>query len=163
MLSPNFFYEYLYMSLNDILYTYREADKEDWPIFYDAYLSNAAIPINKIRFKDIFDNYLLDRLMLVFIFEKEATKSIVGGTILKKSNELFIENGFVEIQHMHILSKYRRLNAATQLYAFIEEIAKDNKATKIMVSCSLNSTLNQRFYLRNKFVFSKKIYQKNIE
>ncbi len=150
------------MLMSEISYAYRKATNDDWEIFFDSYMSYAGVHCDKMQFAKLFESLLLDKYYLIFVFEVALNKNIAGGIILKLSNELFNDKYYIEIHHLHILLKYRKLNAAIKLYSFVEQIAIENKATKIKVACNLNSTLNQRFYTRNKFVFSKKLFEKAI-
>lgn len=143
-------------------YTYRKANYADCGIFFDSYTSYTDVHFDKIKFTKTFESLLLDNQYSIFVFETEVNKTIAGGIILKLSNELFNDRNFIEIHHLYIQLKYRKLNAAPKLYSFVEEIAKEYNATKIKVACKLNSTLNQRFYTRNKFIFSKKLFEKNL-
>ena len=77
--------------------------------------------------------------------------------------ELFDSTIHVDIAHLYIAPKYRKLNAADNLYEFIVAQCRVLKATKISVSCGINSTLNQRFYTRRKFIYIKKMFMKHIE
>jgi GNAT superfamily N-acetyltransferase len=150
------------MLICDIIYTYRKANSADCGIFFDSYTSYDDVHFDKMKFTKTFESLLLDKQYLIFVFEAASNNTIAGGIILKLSNELFNDKFYIEIHHLYILLKYRKLNAAPKLYSFVEEIAKEYNATKIKVACNLNSTLNQRFYTRNKFIFSKKLFEKYI-
>jgi ribosomal protein S18 acetylase RimI-like enzyme len=150
------------MQLASIHYTYSKATIADLNIFHDSCSAYAGVIYEKMFFQAEYLRILQDQNYLLLTLICDQKNEIAGCAVLKFDTELFAQHPYIEILHLYIQPKYRKLNAAENLYSYIEEIASKKKANKIKVACGISSTLNQRFYSRKSFIFTKKAFQKNL-
>ena len=150
------------MQSDQIQYNIRTGQLSDMNLFLDTYFSNLGVVFNKAELEKIYERRIKEQKYSFYVLLAGRELSIAGCAILQIETDVFDKLPTVEIKHLYIHPKFRKLNAADSLYSLLEEKAKESNTILIKVSCGINSTLNQRFYSRKKFVFSKKNFQKNI-
>ncbi len=150
------------MNSEQIQYTFRLGKNSDCNLFLDTYFANLGESFNKTELVNIFESRIKEPDYKFYVLLAGRELTIAGCAIVKVEANVFDKYATTEIKHLHIHPKFRKLNAADSLYVFIEEQAKLKNASLIKVACGINSTLNQRFYSRKKFVFTKKLFLKNI-
>jgi hypothetical protein len=150
------------MQSEQIQYNIRTGQLSDMNLFLDTYFSSIGISYNKEEVEKIFEQRIKDDKYRFFVLLTGKEAAIAGCAIVKVEMDLFNKYTTTEIKHLYIYPKFRKLNAADSLYAYVEEKAKVGNSYLIKVACGINSTLNQRFYSRKKFVFTNKLFLKYI-
>jgi GNAT superfamily N-acetyltransferase len=151
------------MQLDINSYHLKLANKEDILIFYESFISYTNSFLRLEEFATIFESKLNDKNYHFFLLQTELNKKTIGCVAFNLYSEVFEMDLNAEIVHFYILPKYRKLQAADVLYNFIEDKCKELNVTKISVACGINSTLNQRFYTRRKFMYVKKKFLKSVD
>ena len=150
------------MNMESNSYYLKDADINDMQLFFESYIGYTNSQMNIEAFSSLYEARMNESGWQLFVLMTSSSQKQAGCVALKIESELFDSSIHIDIAHLYISPKYRKLNAADALYEFIEAECKVLSASKISVSCGINSTLNQRFYSRRKFAYVKKMYLKVI-
>lgn len=150
------------MNLDSNSYYLKNADINDMQLFFDSYIGYTNSQINIEAFSNLYEARIKESGWQLFVLMTTSSQKQAGCVALRIESEIFDSAIHIDIAHLYITPKYRKINAADALYEFIEAQCKVLKAAKISVSCGINSTLNQRFYTRRKFAYVKKMFLKEI-
>jgi hypothetical protein len=149
------------MSIIDKSFMIRKANATDHDIFYQSYTSSYGISISTEVFFDIFKKSINNTNFLFIVLEVGPMNSFAGCCIVKFDYDIFDLNLTTEIKYLYVNQKFRKFNAAEYICNYVEKMSVEKGANKIKVDCAINSTLNQHFYARRKFVLQKKGYLKS--
>lgn len=151
------------MNMESNSYYLKDADINDMQLFFESYIGYTNSQIDIEAFSSLYEARMNESGWQLFVLMTSSSQKKAGCVALKIESELFDNSIHIDIAHLYVSPKYRKLNAADALYEFIEAQCKVLKAAVISVSCGINSTLNQRFYTRRKFMYVKKLFLKAIE
>ena len=151
------------MNMDSNTFYLKDADINDMQLFFESYIGYTNLKINVEIFNSLYKARIKEKGWRLFVLITSQNQKQAGCVVLKINEELFDSSVHIDIAHLYIAPKFRKLNAADALYEFIEAQCMLLKASKLSVACGINSTLNQRFYTRRKFSYVKKMFTKNIE
>ena len=151
------------MNIIDNSFTIRKANATDHDFFYQSYTATFGIAITSDVFFDNFKKRINDNNYLFLVMIAGHTNTFAGCSIVKFESDTFGLSLTSEIEFLYVNPKFRKLNAAEYICNYVEKVSIEKGANKIKVDCAINSTLNQHFYARRKFVLQKKGYLKNLD
>jgi hypothetical protein len=151
------------MNIIDNSFTIRKANATDHEFFYQSYTSSYGTSITSEVFFDNFKKSINNANFLFIVLEIGPKNSFAGCCIIKFDFDIFDLFLTTEIKYLYVNQKFRKFNAAEYICNYVEKMSIEKGAHKIKVDCAINSTLNQHFYARRKFVFQKKGYLKNLD
>lgn len=89
-------------------------------------------------------------------------KNIIGFIVTQNFNLIQFQNESLIISDFYIDHKYRKIKVADILFSELEKRAKSKDYNQIVVMCHISATTTQTFYTKNKFIYNKKLYVKQI-
>lgn len=148
------------MKKQPIQFTTRKAVASDLMFFYEAIKLQVLHIKNIESFNELYKKKLKDKNTLLLILESD--KKMAGFVVAQLQQSLSDLAPYYDIRELFIAPPYRKLKAADFIYTALEQKIAIKGVVKLKVSCNINSTLNQNFYINKGFKIYKKQYVKGV-